>query len=170
MEAFRRGYLSAGPPPAAERERLPWYSPGANPNPPSPPPERRSSPPLLENALNYLSGLRSCTIYEDVLSNAIETHLATKEFFSDKHDDFVTDLDSIPAVAVHVLARTRDGLRRLSACDNHHHHSSKAGRASPTGRTDQPELPRIRSPTGLDTRSAFLTVPWHRPFVETGRQ
>lgn len=50
---------------------------------------------LLESALKYLNQLRSCSRYEDALSAAIEYGLATKEFFADKHDDFIMDLTEV---------------------------------------------------------------------------
>lgn len=54
---------------------------------------------LLESALKYLNQLRSCSRYEDALSAAIEYGLATKEFFADKHDDFVMDLAEVNPLA-----------------------------------------------------------------------
>lgn len=52
-----------------------------------------SSSHMLENALKYLNQLRSCYQYEDSLAAAIEHGLATKEFFADKHDDFIMTLE-----------------------------------------------------------------------------
>jgi hypothetical protein len=54
---------------------------------------------LLENALKYLDQLRSCYRYEDGLSAAIDQGLATKEFFADKHQDFIMDLDDVEPLA-----------------------------------------------------------------------
>ncbi|KAI7168415.1 hypothetical protein KC324_g11598 [Hortaea werneckii] len=101
VEAFRRGYLA---------EHVPGAGAGAGP----PRLPRISTPPVvpsmstnaawasgstssgstafLENAMKYLSDLRSCHSYEDALSAAIDHGLATKEFFADKHDDFIMDL------------------------------------------------------------------------------
>jgi hypothetical protein len=53
----------------------------------------------LENALKYLHQLRSCHNYEQALSAAIDHGLATKEFFADKHDDFVMDMAEIEPIA-----------------------------------------------------------------------
>lgn len=86
-EALQRRYLSENAPP-----RLPRIS--------TPPVPAASSPPsmsshFLENALKYLNQLRSCYSYEEALSAAIDHGLATKEFFADKHDDFVMDLEEL---------------------------------------------------------------------------
>ncbi|KAK5173761.1 uncharacterized protein LTR77_002442 [Saxophila tyrrhenica] len=89
LEAYRRGYLAENVPP-----RLPRIS--TPPVPPINPPSRR--PTFLENALKYMSDLRLSVSYEDSLSSAIDHGLATKEFFADKHDDFVMDLDELPGV------------------------------------------------------------------------
>ncbi|KAK3678242.1 hypothetical protein LTR37_021487 [Vermiconidia calcicola] len=87
VEAFRRGYLAENVPPRLPRISTPV--PAAQASPPNPPET------LLENALKYLSDLRSSTRYEDSLSIAIDHGLATKEFFADKHDDFVMNLDEL---------------------------------------------------------------------------
>ena len=89
VDAFRRGYLAENVPPRLPRVRTP---------PMSPPPRftSRSTPSFLENALKYLSELRSCTRYEDALSTAMDHGLATKEFFADKHDDFIMNLEELP--------------------------------------------------------------------------
>ena len=88
VEAFRRGYLAENVPP-----RLPRIS-----TPPVPATNTQQSSPssFLENTLKYLSDLRSCTRYEDALSTALDHGFGTKEFFADKHDDFVMDLDELP--------------------------------------------------------------------------
>ena len=91
VEAFRRGYLAESMPPRLPRVRTP---------PMSPPPRfaTRNTASLLEHTLQYLSELRSCSRYEDSLSTAMDHGLATKEFFADKHDDFIMDLDDVPAL------------------------------------------------------------------------
>lgn len=47
---------------------------------------------FLENAVKYLDRLRSCSNYDEALFAAIETGFGTKEFFADKHDDFIMDV------------------------------------------------------------------------------
>lgn len=83
VDAFRRGYLAEH-----AQVRLPRLA-----TPAAAPPSNASL--FLENALKYLSDLRSSRSYEDALATAIDNNLATKEFFADKHDDFVLDLDEI---------------------------------------------------------------------------
>lgn len=83
VDAFRRGYLAEH-----AQVRLPRLA-----TPAAAPPANASL--FLENALKYLSDLRSSRSYEDALATAIDNNLATKEFFADKHDDFVLDLDDI---------------------------------------------------------------------------
>ena len=89
VDAFRRGYLAENAPPRLPRVRTP-------PVPSQPRSTTRSAPTMLEHALVYLHVLRSCTGYEDALSAAMDHGLATKEFFADKHDDFIMDLDELP--------------------------------------------------------------------------
>ncbi|KAK1080854.1 hypothetical protein LTR33_005190 [Friedmanniomyces endolithicus] len=103
LEAFRRGYLAESVP-----SRLPRVS--------TPTPPTSSAPPsapygFLENALKYLSDLRSIPSSEgmddeerrdresQVLGLSIDHGLATKELWADKHDDFVMDLQSIEPLA-----------------------------------------------------------------------
>ncbi|KAF2484192.1 vacuolar import and degradation protein-domain-containing protein [Neohortaea acidophila] len=86
VEAFRRGYL-----PENGAQRVPRVS-----TPPVQATPTSSSTSMLENALKYLSELRSCVGLEGALSAAIDNQLATKEFLADKHDDFVMDLDELP--------------------------------------------------------------------------
>ena len=86
VDAFRRGYLAENVPP-----RLPRIS-----TPPVPSAQSQPRAMFLENTLKYLSELRSCTRYEEALSTAIDHGLATKEFFADKHDDFVMLLNETP--------------------------------------------------------------------------
>jgi len=88
VEAFRRGYLAENVAPRLPRISTPPAR--ATAHEPS-----NSSLAFLESALKYLSELRECTRYEDALSTAIDHGLATKEFFADKHDDFVMDLDGV---------------------------------------------------------------------------
>lgn len=87
VEAFRRGYLAETVPPRMARMATP-PAPAVS-LPPS------TSSPFLESALKYLSDLRSCSRYEESLSTAIDHGLATKEFFADKHDDFIMDLEAM---------------------------------------------------------------------------
>lgn len=83
VDAFRRGYLAEH-----AHVRLPRISTLSTP-------AANSPSQFLENALKYLSDLRACRDYEDALATAMDNNLATKEFFADKHDDFVLDLDDI---------------------------------------------------------------------------
>lgn len=102
VEAFRRGYLadnvpgSAGAgPPRLPRTSTPPVVPSMSTNAAWASGSTSSgSTAFLENAMKYLSDLRSCHSYEDALSAAIDHGLATKEFFADKHDDFIMDLHS----------------------------------------------------------------------------
>lgn len=87
VDAFRRGYLAANVPP-----RLPRVSTPSVPAPASTAPRPSIG---VENALKYLSDLRACSRYEETLSTAIDHGLATKEFFADKHDDFIMDLSEL---------------------------------------------------------------------------
>ncbi|KAI7299436.1 hypothetical protein KC315_g17620, partial [Hortaea werneckii] len=100
VEAFRRGYLAdnvpggagAGPP-QLPRISTPPVVPSMSTNAAWASGSTSSgSTAFLENAIKYLSDLRSCHSYEDALSAAIDHGLATKEFFADKHDDFIMDL------------------------------------------------------------------------------
>jgi hypothetical protein len=86
VDAFRRGYLAEH-----AQVRLPRL---VAPSIPAAAPSSNASL-FLENALKYLSDLRSSQSYEDALATAIDNNLATKEFFADKHDDFVLDLDDV---------------------------------------------------------------------------
>ncbi|KAK1076037.1 hypothetical protein LTR33_009301 [Friedmanniomyces endolithicus] len=103
LEAFRRGYLAESVP-----SRLPRVSTPTLPTSSAP-----SSAPygFLENALKYLSDLRSIPSSEgmdneekrdresQVLGLSMDHGLATKELWADKHDDFVMDLQSIEPLA-----------------------------------------------------------------------
>jgi len=86
VDAFRRGYLAEH-----AQVRLPRL---VAPSIPAVAPSSNASL-FLENALRYLSDLRSSQSYEDALATAIDNNLATKEFFADKHEDFVLDLDDV---------------------------------------------------------------------------
>ena len=86
VAAFRRGHLAENVLPRLQRISTPA------------PPPVDTKPSLVENALRYLSDLRFATSYEDSLSTAIEHGLATKEWFADKHDEFITDLSELPPV------------------------------------------------------------------------
>ncbi|KAK1810576.1 hypothetical protein LTR12_015047 [Friedmanniomyces endolithicus] len=103
LEAFRRGYLAENVP-----SRLPRVSTPTLPTSSAPP----SAPyGFLENALKYLSDLRSIPSSEgmddeerkdresQVLGLSMDHGLATKELWADKHDDFVMDLQSIEPLA-----------------------------------------------------------------------
>lgn len=83
VDVFRRGYLAE-----QAQVRLPRLA-----TPAAAPPSNTSL--FLENTLKYLSDLRSSQSYEDALATAMDHGLATKEFFADKHDDFVLDLDEV---------------------------------------------------------------------------
>ncbi|KAF2433201.1 hypothetical protein EJ08DRAFT_731896 [Tothia fuscella] len=50
----------------------------------------------LGQTITYLAKLRNCETYEDSLGHAVDARFVTKEFFSDKHDDFVDGINSIP--------------------------------------------------------------------------
>ncbi|RMY62335.1 hypothetical protein D0864_12809, partial [Hortaea werneckii] len=99
VEAFRRGYLAdnvpgggAGPP-RLPRILTPPVAPSMSTTAAWASGSTSSgSTAFLENAMKYLSDLRFCHSYEDALSAAIDHGLATKEFFADKHDDFIMDL------------------------------------------------------------------------------
>ncbi|KAK6427968.1 hypothetical protein LTR95_015893 [Oleoguttula sp. CCFEE 5521] len=86
--AFRRGYLAENLPP-----RLPRISTPVVPS--STAGKGKSEHALLENALVYLSRLRNCQNYSEALEAAVDNNLATKEWWADKHDDFVVDVNSI---------------------------------------------------------------------------
>lgn len=86
-EALQRRYHSENAPPRLPRIATP-------PVPATSTPSSMSSH-FLESALKYLNQLRSCYRYEQALSAAIDHGLATKEFFADKHDDFVMDLEEL---------------------------------------------------------------------------
>lgn len=80
------------------------FAPPRLPRISTPPAPITSTPPnsasqFLESALKYLNQLRSCFRYEEALSAAIDNGLATKEFFADKHDDFVMDLGELSPIA-----------------------------------------------------------------------
>ncbi|KAF4552171.1 Hypothetical protein D9617_11g010200 [Elsinoe fawcettii] len=55
-------------------------------------PSQTQVSPFLENAVRYLDRIRQCTSYDDALSAAIDNGFANKEFFADKHDDFLMDV------------------------------------------------------------------------------
>ncbi|KXL47715.1 hypothetical protein M433DRAFT_76863 [Acidomyces richmondensis BFW] len=96
VDAFRRGYLPENVPPRLPRISTPTVaSSGSAVTPTAPASPGRSSTAFLENALKYLGELRSCASYEDALSTAIDHGFAIKEFFSDKHEDFIMDLSMV---------------------------------------------------------------------------
>jgi len=51
---------------------------------------------FLENAIRYLDRIRDSQSYNDSLDAAMDTGFANKEFFADKHDDFIMDVSQIP--------------------------------------------------------------------------
>jgi len=97
VDSFRRGYLPENVPPRLPRISSPTVpssvsgttatAAAASPG--------RSSTAFLESALKYLGELRGCTSYEEALSTAIDHGFAIKEFFSDKHDDFIMDVSAV---------------------------------------------------------------------------
>ncbi|KAK5125475.1 hypothetical protein LTR85_000585 [Meristemomyces frigidus] len=114
VEAFRRGYLAENVPP-----RLPRIATPPAPTVSLPPSSTSSS--FLENALKYLSDLRSCSRYEESLSTAIDHGLATKEFFADKHDDFIMDLEAMDPL------QYSSWLQPGTVFDGHQHATSGCG-------------------------------------------
>ncbi|KAK3111601.1 hypothetical protein LTR53_012992 [Teratosphaeriaceae sp. CCFEE 6253] len=102
-EAFRRGYLAENVP-----SRLPRVS---TPPASAAPAPRNASLQFLENALKYLSDLRSIPSSEgmdedelrdresQVLGVSMDHELATKELWADKHDDFIMNLQSLEPLA-----------------------------------------------------------------------
>lgn len=125
IEAFRRGYLAENVPP-----RLPRISTPSTPAPPASLPSSSSSP-FLENALKYLDELRSCSRYEESLSTAIDHGLATKEFFADKHDDFIMDLHSMEPL------QYSSWLQPGTVFDGHQH-ATNGGCISHNSRSSRP--------------------------------
>jgi len=80
----------------------------------------------LENALKYLSDLRASSRYEEALSTAIDHGLATKEFFADKHDDFIMDLEAMDPLPY------SSWLQPGTSFDGHQHAMSVCGASSLT--------------------------------------
>lgn len=140
-DARTRRYLETAPP------RLPRIS--------SPPVSTQpGSSQLLESALKYLNQLRSCSRYEDALSAAIEYGLATKEFFADKHDDFIMDLEE-----VHPLAGS-SWLRPGTSFEGEQHATSNAAallhsRSSATSRLVEQINPNYRTQSGSNAAPTF---------------
>ncbi|RMX71414.1 hypothetical protein D0869_15660 [Hortaea werneckii] len=154
VEAFRRGYLA---------EHVPGAGAGAGP----PRLPRISTPPVvpsmstnaawasgstssgstafLENAMKYLSDLRSCHSYEDALSAAIDHGLATKEFFADKHDDFIMDLHSKEEDSGEHSFPWSSWLQPGTVFDGHQYAMNGTNGASiaPQHRADQPVFPLL---------------------------
>ena len=120
IEAFRRGYLADNnlehvPP------RIPTSTTPPVPSNRRPPPPR--APSLLENALKHLADLRGCTRYEERLWTAMDNDLATKEFFADKHDDFILELDELDAPS-------RSSWLQPGTVFEGHQHASSLGASS----------------------------------------
>ena len=75
------------------------------------PPTNSSDTPAdyLRRAVIYLGNLRRSQTYEDSLGHAVDAQFVTREFFGDKHDDFVLDLASLtPTCPTSILARGSD--------------------------------------------------------------
>ncbi|GAB7345022.1 hypothetical protein MBLNU457_3441t1 [Dothideomycetes sp. NU457] len=53
--------------------------------------------PDLENAIRYMDRICDSQSYNDSLNAAMDTGFANKEFFADKHDDFIMDVSQIPS-------------------------------------------------------------------------
>ncbi|KIW06188.1 uncharacterized protein PV09_02668 [Verruconis gallopava] len=65
-----------------------------------------SSADSIKRAVVYLGNLRRSQSYEDSLGYAVDARFVTKEFFGEKHDDFVLDVHSLaPVTPTSVLAR-----------------------------------------------------------------
>ena len=72
------------------------------------PPSNSSEVPSdhLKRAVVYLGNLRRAQTYEDSLGYAVDARFVTKEFFGEKHDDFVLDVHSLaPICPTSMLAR-----------------------------------------------------------------
>ncbi|PSK60275.1 hypothetical protein B9Z65_1173 [Elsinoe australis] len=72
-------------------------------------PSQTQVSPFLENAVRYLDRIRDCTTYDDALSAAIDTGFANKEFFADKHDDFLMDVSKCQPL--HYSSWLQSGVR-----------------------------------------------------------
>jgi hypothetical protein len=60
----------------------------------------------LKRAITYLGNLRRSESYEDSLGYAVDACFVTKEFFGDRHDDFVLDTYSLtPTTPTSILSR-----------------------------------------------------------------
>ena len=99
---------------------------------------------FLENAVRYLDLIRQCTTYDEALAAAIDTGFATKEFFADKHDDFIMDVTRCPSPSYSSWLQS----------------GARFGGSQHT--TFQPDSDRTpRSPSSLDpTRTFDATRPW----------
>jgi hypothetical protein len=64
-----------------------------------------SSSEWLGQTISYLANLRSSNTYEDSLSHAVDAGFVTKEFFGEKHADFVLDINTLsPTFQTSLLA------------------------------------------------------------------
>jgi hypothetical protein len=64
-----------------------------------------SSSEWLGQTISYLASLRSSNSYEDSLGHAVDAGFVTKEFFGDRHDDFILDVNSLsPTFQTSLLA------------------------------------------------------------------
>jgi hypothetical protein len=52
----------------------------------------------MNRAVVYLGNLRQSTCYKDSLGYAVDARFVTKEFFEERHDDFVLDLNALPLI------------------------------------------------------------------------
>ena len=129
VDAFRRGYLAENVPPRLPRISTPPV-PASNNAP--------ATPSFLENALKYLSDLRSCKRYNEALSTAIERGMAMREFFAEKHDDFVMDLNELSQLP------PSSWLQPGTVFEGHQH-ANTVGGASLThqGQTSGPRVEQI---------------------------
>ncbi|KAI5370918.1 putative vacuolar import/degradation protein Vid24 [Septoria linicola] len=120
------------------------------------------NPQFLENALKYLDQLRSCYNYEQALSAAIDHGLATKEFFADKHDDFVMDLTEIDPVA------GSSWLQPGTIFEGHQHATSgnagllaaRAGAAARSVEQINPNFDTQATATGFDHPPGSTSTRW----------
>lgn len=72
------------------------------------PPSNSSDAPtdVLKRAVVYLGNLRQSQSYKDSLGYAVDARFVTTEFFEERHDDFVLDLNSLqPVYPTSLLSR-----------------------------------------------------------------
>lgn len=154
-EVMQRRYGGDNPPPRLPRISTPPVSSTATSS---------GSPQFLENALRYLNQLRSCYSYEQALSAAIDHGLATKEFFADKHDDFVMDLGEIEPIS------GSSWLQPGTIFEGHQHATNGnagllATRAGAASRSVEQINPNFRSQTAA-TATGFDHPPGSTRWIE----